>query len=879
MKTMKTIKITVFNSVITNKKIPKSPFESGEFVFNTVETNINDVFEIISNNFYLNNNFDLNGTYLRRSNQLQHHLTKNIGHIILDIDEVYSQNDANKIFETLKSEDFHFALGKSKSFNGTDNFNLKGVILCDGKNNKDAIRNFVDELNTLIGQYGHVDPSILSVASFQAPTHNGGAIFKHEGMNLYKLSQKAKSTKQISKIPDPSCFLDVCINEFAMRGFHQTNKDSNKNIRIFSHRNEKTPNGYFLFEDHPFIMHHHNGTKINIFETIMKTSASNKYVVEYTQKQQINSIKHKVPNRTQNNIICNEKIMTINKRKSDLISKFIHSKKATLKIKAAMGTGKSIIIQEVVKQCSEQNKRVLFITNRISIANDIKTKTGIKIYSDGDYKEGDNIIVQLESLWKYDLKFFDVVILDEFMSLLLHTRNTLSNHSKINKMKFNYILEHKSYVVADAFLFKTDMFFKKSFTIYNKYLDNVGLYDYQKIDDLIDKMITTLKKPNHKKTKKITISSNNKKMVGVINHILRANNFKTMLLTAETPEHTKKLIYEHFNKENHDAWDALIYTPTLTVGISNLNDISDHFHIDNGMSIDTISSLQMIKRSRKAKNIHFYVKSGRRMMPFDLDTLNKKSLAKMGVDDITIDSTGSVVLTPERIFENKVESIFNALESNHENAFKTLLHEQFKNKILTITPSQRTFNIPSITKDINEESIKNKLSIIENLHQSIYDKNTNTIQLKQLKQIDESKAMTKLITIIKDHVVCDISDDDLFELAKKEIKSNFKYIKTLKNISIFYSDEHKLGVIKQSMESNNNTKGIKFIETTLSLKAHGIKLYNKFSPNLIKSISESNEIILSIPLRTFLREVGYTNKHGTYILGDNILKDASLINQ
>ena len=61
-------------------------------------------------------------------------------------------------------------------------------------------------------------------------------------------------------------------------------------------------------------------------------------------------------------------------------------------------------------------------------------------------------------------------------------------------------------------------------------------------------------------------------------------------------------------KKDHDKFDVLLYSPTLTVGVSNLNNVKDHFHYDSSMSSDVISSLQMIKRSRKAQRIHLLIK-------------------------------------------------------------------------------------------------------------------------------------------------------------------------------------------------------------------------------------------------------------------------------
>ena len=68
------------------------------------------------------------------------------------------------------------------------------------------------------------------------------------------------------------------------------------------------------------------------------------------------------------------------------------------------------------------------------------------------------------------------------------------------------------------------------------------------------------------------------------------------------------LVYDLFSKKDHDKFQVVIYSPTLTVGVSNLNNVVHHFHYDSGNSCDVISSIQMIKRSRYAKYIHLYLK-------------------------------------------------------------------------------------------------------------------------------------------------------------------------------------------------------------------------------------------------------------------------------
>ena len=76
-----------------------------------------------------------------------------------------------------------------------------------------------------------------------------------------------------------------------------------------------------------------------------------------------------------------------------------------------------------------KDMRVLIITNRISVAQDFSNKYSIKLYNKDKYNVGDSVVVQYDSLWKYNIKNFDIIIMDEFISLMLHSRNNISNSS------------------------------------------------------------------------------------------------------------------------------------------------------------------------------------------------------------------------------------------------------------------------------------------------------------------------------------------------------------------------------------------------------------------------------------------------------------------
>ena len=293
-----------------------------------------------------------------------------------------------------------------------------------------------------------------------------------------------------------------------------------------------------------------------------------------------------------------------------------------------MGTAKSKIIEEIIKQAQDQDMKVLICSNRISVAQDYSKKYNIKLYNRDNYNIGDSLIVQYDSLHKYNIRMFDIAILDEFVSVMIHSRSNLNN-TNINLSKLFACLR-KKLVIADAFLtgFENRLLTCKKdniFLVQNNFRDSAQLYDYENYNCFIQSILI-----HAKKHKKITISCTSLNIIKALKKLLSKYGLRVITLTAETPKVTKELIFKCFEKSENDKFDVLIYSPTLTVGISNLNNVDYHFHYDSANTCDVISSLQMIKRTRKAKEIHFYIKNKINYVKTTLEEIRDSYLKNLG---------------------------------------------------------------------------------------------------------------------------------------------------------------------------------------------------------------------------------------------------------
>ncbi len=133
---MTTEKITIFhtnNKSSSSNKVPFSPYNDKTFVFETVELKSSiEMFRLMVSHFILNIPLHKQEapirTFRRKVNLLPMY-GESVSYIILDIDDVHTESAKNVILEYFK--DYRVILGKSKSFNGIDNFRLKGILFTE----------------------------------------------------------------------------------------------------------------------------------------------------------------------------------------------------------------------------------------------------------------------------------------------------------------------------------------------------------------------------------------------------------------------------------------------------------------------------------------------------------------------------------------------------------------------------------------------------------------------------------------------------------------------------------------------------------------------------------------------------------------------------
>ena len=689
-------KITVFDSKTTHSKIPISLFGDGTFVFKTYEATSNSqMYSVLVSHFILNIPLNISAPMrtFRRKVNIEQYYDADITYIVLDLDKVLTEENKQKILAYFK--DYKVILGESKSYNGINNFNMKGILFTEKISLADA-KTAISVIHHDLKKYCLIDEASIRKTSLNAPILRNNVFLNNENGKRFEFSRKdaVEHINDIKKeyiqngmvIPiaelqdiKADSIEKLCLKVFQIMNFTAVKNNPNESIS-FKHPDEKkSPGGYFWFSSSPFMMHHFNSVKsINIFDSVRKLSAAKELM-----KKDINYENELLQFNTGTTVIqVNEKYLKITPEITSAVIDFLAHDAGLLSIRSPMGTGKSTIIKHIIEECHEQDMRVLIITNRISVANDFGKKYGMKIYNIDKYNIGDSLICQFDSLWHYNIKYFDIVIMDEFISLMMHSRSNLNN-SAINIAKF-FASFNKKLVIADAFLTGYENFLldgkdSNLFLIDNMYRDPTILFSYNDYNYFVNSLIY------HSEKHKITVSGTSLNFIHSLQMLLKKRGLKVITLTAETPDSTKKLVYDIFEQEEHDKWDVLIYSPTLTVGVSNLNNIRYHFHYDSSMSTDVVSSIQMVKRTRKTKEIHMFIKDRTNYLKTSYNDIRDEYMSNLGKNIeqnylFDIDDYGEAKLSDIGKKAIKIDTFKNILEFNHKAATIWLMKYHFLNE-------------------------------------------------------------------------------------------------------------------------------------------------------------------------------------------------------
>lgn len=792
------MKVTIFSAKKTTSKFPNSPNKDGSFLFETKEVqNIFEVFDFMSGNFMLSMPLNKNIQAQRRAVALKEHLSK-LNYIVIDIDKVASYSDREMCIKFFRDRNYEIILGESRN-----PLNIKGVMKCEPMSIKEAKQVLIEIQEHIPGE---LDKSVISRAGFQAP------ILKHK-IDLQKRGESYPKPTVIEEIPNNVKVADeiaqICIDKFNEKGF--SFNTITQTGYTCSHPSEvKSKNGFTWSRDHPFWITHWNPNRnVSVWDEVIKTPEY-KFFQKQKSKQQVLDI---IPHKEE----------TINTRYLDnypeIVHDFLNLDKHILRIQSPMGTGKSAIIEETIHQSRKNNLKVLFITNRISLADDIAGKyDNIKHYlgtqlEGNEYNIGDDLVIQIDSLHKISPKYFDVVILDEYATTMLHLLSIEKHQRSIIKKLFS--LSKRKLLLADAFLFNTDIFGDKSIDVVNGYRDNTKLEFYKQKDKFVTDLINTaLKEP-------VTFSSGSTQILKIVKMLADKQGIPNITISSETPQAQRELIYKSM-QQSVPKYKILMYSPTLTVGVSNENNVLEHFHYDGGMSMNVLSSIQMIKRTRKAQKISLWLNERTKYLPTDemrifQDLTDFKDEDEDG-DDLGMSETG--------IKLSCLIKTNNTLENRHKVSFLELLKLQFNLAPENISYNKQTVTpmLSKLSKIVKKQELDEKLDIfneykkmsaeeLSEIECKLFGTNKKEVYIKEFQELQNDETLT-------------LNKIQMELLLQEEIKIP-GIIMCYKNIQANTSIITKSNNYQKTLIQYN-----KYLSTGIDLKEYGFKkVKNKYVLN------------------------------------------------
>jgi hypothetical protein len=293
------------------------------------------------------------------------------------------------------------------------------------------------------------------------------------------------------------------------------------------------------------------------------------------------------------------------------------------------------------------------------------------------------------------------------------------------------------------------------------------------------------------KQEPITFSSGSTIVLKIVQELLKENNISFKSINSESTPEEKKLIYNKF-KQKKPFVQVFMYSPTITVGVSNLNNVKTHFHYDSGNSVNVLASLQMIKRTRSAENIKLYLDERIKYNPTDL----RRITAKMKNYYLT-DEDGDVIgITPEGKKLAELIRIDNILENTHKEAFKKLLKYQFllTKENITVNETKITPFMYKLSKIVKSKDIENKIDLFEKYKQMTPEEISDAVMCTfGTTAENEMIKMFEYWKQDKDLKNLNETDPELFEkLIEQEIKSPgtieaYKELKDIPNLKYVYS--------------------------------------------------------------------------------------------
>lgn len=655
------MKLTVFDTLSPEIKFCSSPFGDNTFIFNTIRVESEfDICQILARKFVLCLPLcvDTSIRCSRKAEDLNKLKNRYYDYLVFDFN-CYTKENLNDVLDYLKN--YKCLIIESRSYNGIDNFSLRGIIFTEPINLR-SLKNIHTKLKFDLRNYGDLNDDLTNVNSYVAPTLKVKVILSNLNAECIRVEDSRPKINKLESIDfklKSKTRLEKCLETFDKLGYKiisSQNTSENSKITTMLRFSLDSDDQYFWYSNTPHMMYHRSKLKwLDISQVVNNINIKN--YIEYKGLE------------------VSEITLESNQDIQRLFNKFLDDKSGVLSLRSYMASGKTGVLKTFFNEMLRRGLRVLIITSRISIARHFSSSFKIPIYLSSDSKiSKGSLVCQYDSLYKFKnhMDKFDLFILDEYISLMFHSVENATNNS-LNDEIFYKILKQKL-IISDAFL--SDYMIKllgkrKYYNIINNNRDPIILREVSNIRVFRQEILNILNKGF-----KVSISVTSRNSLKDLEKFLNTQGFKVLTISSDTEDSEKNKIIEYLEESGSFDFDVLIFTPIINVGISINREIFFHFHYDKSIAVDTISSLQMTRRVRSSRVLFYYIQYYPSKDPTTLEAIEHEMIhnrPKLVSNNIDFNSRKIDELSSIGKFRCKIKLFMNYLKINPRLSFNTLL--------------------------------------------------------------------------------------------------------------------------------------------------------------------------------------------------------------
>ena len=159
------------------------------------------------------------------------------------------------------------------------------------------------------------------------------------------------------------------------------------------------------------------------------------------------------------------------------------------------------------------------------------------------------------------------------------------------------------------------------------------------------------------------------------------NHITYEIVTGPKSGNYKESTLKYYSRRRYKK-DVIVYSSTLSLGVSIYKKIKNHFHLDTGNSTNTIQSIQMLRRARKVEAIHYCAEQNFRNYSTTIEGVSRYILSNVNSNNSWAIDTGSDFnnfLGPIGMYYARIEVFKNILKLDNRASFNEFLGYNFEN--------------------------------------------------------------------------------------------------------------------------------------------------------------------------------------------------------